>query len=274
MSSTIVRCGRSALQRALLGGIALLGASTLGAQERSVCDSLYLRLAKGPHGYRSVDGRCEGIHEQPVAGTPVYLMSLAARPAELTIDRGDSLLLEWPRLTAPRPIRIRAQSATREWSFAMDVDHSSEAHTYVWPSDILWAASIAPSDVGFVATMNADLGAGVVRTLLPVTIRKNGQPSIAPNYELSLFTIAQLDEVYVSVHRLDQRARVSHVFRTAKPLRYGYYPAQQPIPLPVPELSTPGRYVIQISASITDGPVVTLAPIYVTTCVDDKGVCA
>jgi hypothetical protein len=128
-------------------GLCLAGVS--GAQE-GPCDSQLKPLAGDPNGYRVRGDRCEGIYIKDVAGSANLLVASFTESFEdYDPASGTDLLIDWK---APErgEVRLRAYALRRRLHYCMDTLRPGARTSYVWPSGLLNALSIAKQDLGVV----------------------------------------------------------------------------------------------------------------------------
>jgi hypothetical protein len=91
------RSVRLALAAVALASVAL--ASDLPrAQKNGSGPCADFQSGSGPHPYRRIDGRCEGVYRRPVSSS-LELLSLTEGPVRLAPGGWSSLRISWPRLS-------------------------------------------------------------------------------------------------------------------------------------------------------------------------------
>ena len=233
-----------------------LGARPAASQE-SPCDQGLLALARGPHGYSLHGERCEGIYVQPVAGTVLWVASLTRAFESYDLTSGADLVVAW---AAPqeRGIRIRAQGIKHNLYYRMDAARPAAANVFHWPTDLLSAQNIRSADLGVLAWMRYPVGGAEQDVLVPLRISQRGAVPDTGAYDLVLFPMVALREVYLSVTALGPDGRSRRIITEGEPLRYGYYPPERPVHVVLRNLSDAGLYYIEIGAERTTGNPVTL----------------
>ena len=63
----------------------------------------------------------------------------------------------------------------------------------------------------------------------------------------------ELSELYVTLAQVGPDGRNVRVLTSDEPLRYGYYPAETRIRVPLPALDRPGLYRLQLGATLRRG---------------------
>jgi hypothetical protein len=221
------------------------------------CDVGLLSLARGPQGYAVRQDRCEGIYARPVGGTALMLASLTESFEDYDLKSGDDLVVEW---TAPSTgsVRLRAQGVKRDLYYRMDAADSAAAPAYRWHSDVLAAQHIPRSDIGVLGWTRHSVG-GVDRDVyLPLRVRQHDPPGPAGVYDLVLFPVVELKEVYVSLAAVGPDGRPTRFIKHGEPLSYGYYPPERPVSVRLRNLGAAGVYYVEIGATLLSGGSATL----------------
>jgi len=231
----------SALLFTLFAGHASLPAQ----QSRNICDKDLEELARGPHGYRLRDGRCEGVFAQQVGGTPLFVVSFTQYFSYDQIYPDDSLLVEW-RVPTRGEVRLRAEGISPGLHYRMDAMQAPGSEDFSWPSDILAARDIDQADIGVIAWMILPVAGRDRRVLLPLSVRKKGTTADCASSSLTVWTGPRLSEVFVTVAPVEVDGRTGTAIWDAQPLGWRYYPAESPIAIPLPELTSAGVYYISV----------------------------
>lgn len=229
----------------------------LGWSQDGPCDQGLLGRARGPHGYRLHGERCEGIYVQQVGGTVLWVASLTQAFDSFDLSSGADVMVEW---TAPeeRDFRIRAQGIKHNLYYRMDALRPAISTVFRWPTDLLAAQNIRSADIGVLGWMRYPVGGVDQDVLVPLRISQRGSLPDTGAYDLVLFPMVALKEVYLSVTALGPDGRSERDMIQGEPLRYGYYPPQRPVHIPLRNLSDVGLYRIEIGAELTTGSPVTL----------------
>jgi hypothetical protein len=246
-----------AAARAGLVAVCTLLSTLEGQAQESACDKNLEKLAGGPHGYVLRGDRCEGIYAREVAGTSLWIASLTESFEDYKLASDTDLVIEW---AAPgdRSIRLRAQGVRHDLFYRMDAVRPASPSTYRWPTDLLAAQHIPREDIGVLGWTSHPVG-GVDRDLyVPLRIRRRQSTSKSIDYNLVLFPTEELAEVYVSLATVGADGQPKKFIRQGKPLRYGYYGAESPVSISLPELKDPGIYYLEIGADLATGGSATL----------------
>jgi hypothetical protein len=235
----------------LVAAVALVVPASGNAQALT-CDTVLQGLAHGPHGYGPRGNRCEGIYTQQVSGSTLWVASLTRSFEEYDLTSTDDLIVEW---AAPdgAGVLLRAQGIKPDLYYRMDAVSPAASHAFTWPSDLLAAQRIPQGDIGVVGWTRYKLGGVDHVLLLPLSIRQHRAAAEADGYDLVLFPTEELKEVYVSLAALGADGRPTKVIQQDKPLRYGYYPAENPVHIRLRGLGDPGIYALQIGAELVAG---------------------
>jgi hypothetical protein len=219
---------------------------------RDVCDRDLEELARGPHGYRHRDVRCEGIFAQQVGGTPLFVVSFTEYFEYGELAPGDSLLVDWP---APwgREVRLRAEGVSPRLHYRMDTVRPSGSQSFTWPADVLAAQDIERGDIGVLGWVSYSVGGRDREVLLPLRIRPKDASGDCRSYTLTVWNGPRLREIIVTVAPVEDDGRTGPPVWDSRPLGWRYYPAESPVAIPLPDLETPGVYYVNIAAERRDG---------------------
>ncbi len=218
----------------------------------NVCDPDLKTKEDFAFSYRYREDRCEGLYIREVAGTPLLVASLTSRFEDFTPQSGNNLLVSF-RSPGDTYVRIRACGLRRKLYYRMDTIVQRGHKSYRWPLDILNALNITRKDLGLIAWAEVSLGGEMRKVYLPVCVSQ-GSSSISPiSYQMLLFPEQELVEVYVTLAGIDQQGRQTSKLMEAKPLGYGYYPAERPVLITIPPLPSEGFYCIDIGVVLKSG---------------------
>jgi hypothetical protein len=217
-----------------------------------LCDRDLEELARGPHGYRLRDERCEGVFAQPVGGTPLFVVSLTQYFDYEDLGPSDSLLIDWPAPGDPE-VRLRAEGISPGLHYRMDAVRPVGSESFTWPADILVARDIDREDVGVLGWFTWRIGDRERNVLVPLRVRPADEHPVCGSYTLTLWTGPRLDEVFVTLAPLETDGRPGEAVWDARPLDWRYYPAESPIAIPLPDLSEPGFYYVKVAAERRGG---------------------
>jgi len=217
------------------------------------CDSELLKHADGgANGYKWRGDRCEGTYSRPTAGEGSFLIASLTRGRSVRVSVADPIIpLRWRAGTGHAPLHIRAYALRPRLRYQMDRMQAPAAGRYGWRSLVLAALELSLSDVGLVAWDSRQFGTGRANVYVPVTIGDD----IAPGAETALIALParEMNEVYVTVGRLDAHGAITRTMRAKQPLSRGSYAAQIAIEITLPELHAPGLYGIQLEGEVRDG---------------------
>lgn len=126
----------------------------------------------------------------------------------------------------------------------------------MWPTDVLSALGLKTSEIGLLGWIGHRFEGQQQDTdvYLPLGLRFQGQDSAQqPTLHLLLTPQRELEELYVSILRLDKSGKVIGVMQDGTALQRGYYPAARPLSIPLREVSDQGYYRIELGAELTNG---------------------
>jgi hypothetical protein len=240
---------RAAPLVAAIAGAGLSAAAPAFAQAK--CDAA-LHPVGGGDGYRLRGDRCEGIYARAVALGEVHLVGVNWRPGPLPpIQAGRALKLAW-EAPAGKPVHVRAWALRPRLFYRLDSVRPAGASAYDWPTELLMRLNLSAADLGVIAWTPVQLQGGVRDVLLPV--RVGGGGGAAPQHvELTLLSDVQLKEVYLTAFPIGPDGKPGPAQYKDVAVKRGYYPANRGITVPLPALSRPGYYRIDIGSSFTGG---------------------
>jgi hypothetical protein len=226
------------------------------AQE-SPCDNSLAGLAPGPQGYQLRGDRCEGTFVQPVGGTPLWMASLTESFEQYDLTSRSDLILEWVP-AGNGGIRLRAQGIKRDLYYRMDAVRPASSHSYHWPSDVLSAQHITRENIGLLGWTRFPIGGVDQDVYVPLRITQHGPASRSSTVDLVVFPTVALREVYLTLTAVGDDGRPLRSIIQGDSLRYGYYPAERPVHIRLPDLREPGLYYVEIAAAFAAGGSVTV----------------
>jgi hypothetical protein len=111
-------------------------------------------------------------------------------------------------------------------------------------------------ELGIVVWTSQRLGGQDRQVYLPVAVTTS-KPDKKTSYEVIVVSGVELRELYVSLSLLDKDGSRVATLRKQEPLKAGYYPAEEGIPISVPELKKAGFYLLELGAEFQGGGVST-----------------
>lgn len=248
------------IRRRLWMGLLLAPLTVAGAQT-SPCDSTLLALARGPEGYQLRGQRCEGIYAQPVAGTALWLVSLTQSFEAYDPSSGADLLVNWSSASS-QPVQLRAQGIQRGLFYRMDAIRPANSAPFHWPSDILMVRGLAREELGVLAWTQMKVAGREESVYLPLSVSQHAAAGTDGPIQLTIYPTVELAGVYLSVAWGGTDGRTLTPRQTGTEIGYGYYPAHQPITIPL-DLDSPGLYYVEISATLAGGGQKVLPPLWI-----------
>ena len=221
------------------------------------CDSHLIQPDDNPYGYRLRDDRCEGQYVQPVASTIMVVASFTNIFEDYNLGIDFPLRLKWPVL-GTKEVRLRAQSLKWKLYYRMDSLRNPGETTFVWPIGLLAAMKIPKRDLGVVGITSYQIGATLHQVYVPLEINQKENPKSLSSYDLIIWPGVEFQEVFLSIATVDNMGQPKKYLLDGEPLRYGYYPAQRAIDIPISGLEEPGIYYIEIGATLSSGGAHTL----------------
>lgn len=230
----------------------LLACTTTQLLAADVCDPS-LRIQKtNPYAYKQRGDRCEGVYAQDVAGSLLQVTSytLAFEPFDLNKIR--DLHLAWSGPISG-PTMLRAQGTRRRLYYRMDTALGARIHEYSWPTTVLTALGVRTGEFGIVAWTAMQLAGSETALYLPLRVGEVSSPMMPPRYRLEFVPGSELTEVFITLAPVDAAGSIQTAVRNGTPLGYGFYPAERPVEVPLPELAKSGIYYLEIAARIASG---------------------
>jgi hypothetical protein len=247
-------------------GLAVLatGAATLAAAashtEQSPCDPSLAPSANYPFKYINRGDRCEGVYMQLVGSTTLTLLSFTAAFAAFDPKAGQPVVIGWPTPAKAGGVQLRALTTRQHLYYRMDTRVNAGGSQYRWPTDVLAAMGLARADIGLLGWIHLPVGGTDQEVLLPLAVSQRNPPSIAGTdaYALLVQPAAQLSELFITVTRPAADGGGERLVQPTRELGYGYYPADNPVEIPLEAPAESGVYAVQLGAKLRGGGVATL----------------
>jgi hypothetical protein len=240
----------------LLATSCCLPVFTLAAGD-GVCDpGLKPPVGESPYSYQPRGDRCEGIYAREIAGTTLLVASFTRAFADFQASAVAALSLTWAT-PARNPVSVRAYSLKPQLYYQMDTALSSGVGAYSWPTNVLAALGVRKSDLGVVARVFMPVGDSEREVYLPLRVGVSQAPADG-KYDLVLLSDQELSEVFITLTGLGPDGKQARILRRNTPLGYGFYPAQRPIHVTLPEVVDKGLYVLAAGATLRSGGSYTL----------------
>src|SRR5262245_17114072 len=217
------------------------------------CDADLNPASSNPLGYRLRGDRCERVYIQEVAATVLRLVSLTESFETFEPTRDRPLIVEW---TPPsnQPLHLRAQSLKSRLYYRMDSERPAGSASFEWPLDLVAALGLTRNDLGVLAWTARRLGSAERLVHIPVRIRQRTTPAPEP-YRMVLVPGVQVEELFLSVARVDANGQPGPYSIDKMPVGLGYYPAGRAVVVPLRIPSIAGVYRIDVGATLTQGGV-------------------
>lgn len=225
---------------------ALLCLSQASALAQQPCDPELKVRPADPLGYRVRGDRCEGMFVEEVSGT-VRISSLHFTKRDFQPGAGNSVRLAWS-LPPAAQVQVRAVSLLPKVFFRMDAVRSGNSTSYIWPTDFVAVVKLKSADIGLLSWAEVQVGGRLQRVYSPVSVQdRSGE------IEIMLVPEAQLEELYYTLVKLDDKGRSEVAVVTDRPLKLGFYPAGQPVAIRLPVLEPKRVYRLELAARIKSG---------------------
>jgi hypothetical protein len=246
-----------------LGAVLLMFAYPARAALPPACDpDIAANAEAGPNGYHWRGDRCEGAYRRPVAGDGSFLVASLTRGRSARLTTSDLRIpIRW-KPGVGGPLHVRAYPLRPRAYYQMDTLQPAETGRYAWPSDVLTGLGLPLSDIGLVAWGTRSFATHPVDVYVPIQLGDDTQTVV----ETTLIALSgrEMNEVYVTVERLNEDGSRHSMIRNKRPLRYGSYAAQAGIEIALPELRAPGLYGMQIQGDVRSGGAVATRTIVIS----------
>jgi len=247
LTNTVSR-GEAVTDRSLCFSVLLLAAQVLPVRAANPCDPGLIQDKSNPYGYRLRGDRCEGIYIQEVSGAPLTIASWTEAFEDYNLSSGAALVVEW-ETPSGKSVHLRAQSMRRRLYFRMDASPGSAS--FSWQTDLLAAINIPRAELGVIGSYQGSVSGAEREILLPLRIGQKEKPKSVGTYRLVVMPGVEFKEMFLTIAAADGKSGVP--LKNGEPLRYGYYPAERPVEIPVSGLPKPGIYHLQIGATLAAG---------------------
>jgi hypothetical protein len=221
------------------------------------CDSDLLKNASGLQDkdmpYKDRGSRCEGVYKRLVATSePLSVRSFTTR-SQIANSLPPALQLTWARMGLG-PLTIRGFALKQHVYYEMDTRVPSDNRKFDWTTDVLTRISLAPGQVGVVASFVRDKK----NVVLPIAI---APASVTPplagecnqkTYQVTLWPERDFREVYFSIQG-KASSGPGAVVLPKKELGKGLYPAGRAISFCFSVPAGDDVYDLVISAEMTGG---------------------
>jgi len=199
--------------------------------------------------YEMRGDRCEGLYRSEKSSRGSFLVaSLTSVTDGLQVARGASAEISW-RGNKTDDIHLRAYSLARHIYFQMDT--MVKGGRYRWPMDSAAAWGLTRGTIGVIAELSQPPGASEQTALyLPVAI--GGGSAESATYTLTILPAVELTEVFLTVIPILPNGQLGKPLQKAKPLEYGYYPAERSVAIPLGRLEA-GLHYVEVSAQLAPG---------------------
>lgn len=244
-----------------LAGVTLAGvtlAATSIASAQSHCDPSLAPSTNHPYKYIDRGDRCEGVYIQSVGSTTLKLLSFTSVFGALNPQAGQPLLIEWSAPPGAPEVQLRALSMRRHFFYRMDTRVRSGGPRYRWPTDLLSAVKLGRTEVGLVGWTRQVVRGAEQEVLLPLAASQVGEPTPTGPYTLLVQPATELSDLFLTVTRLAADGSAERPVQPIRSLAYGYYPADNPIEIPVDVPAESGLYAVQLGAKLRSGGASTL----------------
>ena len=216
------------------------------------CDPALPGIKEGGLGYRDRGDRCEGLYINPVSNTTLFVASFTEQ-FENYDNTGNTILIEWDQPPANKEIHLRAQGIKPRLYYRMDAYKPGTTGFFAWPAGVVTSLNIKRNDIGVTGKVKLPVGKTERFVHLPLRIRKQGEAKRTGSYKLVLMPGVQLTEIYISLGSVGKDGNPEKFLRTDEALRYGYYPAERAVEIPIAAPKDKGIYYLKLGAKLKSG---------------------
>jgi hypothetical protein len=234
------------------GQIALLSAAfalrALAAEQD--CDPSLPRDPGYAMSYQQRGDRCEGVYIRKVSESSLQIASFTGAIEPFDPKSVRSARLFW-NASGPDPVHLRAVSLVEKLYYRMDSVRPSGDANYDWPTDILSALRLYPSELGLLSWSSRPVQGENHAVYLPVSIGNSAGPGV--RYNFLVVSGANLQKLFMSLTALRPDGSPEHSIFTGESVRDGYWPAHVPLKVSLPVLKRAGLYYLELGATLNSG---------------------
>jgi hypothetical protein len=194
---------------------------------------------------------------QEVANTILMVASFVRSFEDYDLKTDQALRITWPEF-GTRGVRLQAHSVRWKLYYRMDSTRPAGNQPFIWPISLLASMNISKRDIGVVGRTRYEFSNHERDVYLPLTINQRTSNGSSDEYHLTIWPGVELQEVYISLAPVDAQGEPTAYLTNGVPLRYGLYPPQRAIDIPIGPLPKRGMYQLEIGAVLHDGGVHTL----------------
>lgn len=224
------------------------------------CDPLLVSDSDNPLSYRQRVSRCEGLYAQQVTSESIMLASLTSAYDEFDTSRLEALTINWASVPFDvSKIHIRGKALRWRLYYRMDAVRPASHNSFAWPISMLHALNIGRGDLGLLAWVTTEMG-GVERNVhLPLSVSAEaGAKPHGDSYQLVVIPNVPMDEMFISIAMTDASGNPTEFIVDSEPLKYGYYPPNRPLHIPLTGFSGSGLYHVELGSRLRTGGASTL----------------
>jgi hypothetical protein len=193
------------------------------------------------------------VYAREVAGASLTLASLTESFQEYDARSGRPLIVEWSAPAGAPETRLRAVALRRRLYYRMDTVRPPGTTSYEWSPGLLAALNISRAELGVLGSTRVRMGATERTIHVPLRIAQQGKPARARGYSVVVVPGVELDEVFVSLATAGADGRPQSFLRDGEPLKYGYYPAERAVEIPITGLPAPGIFYLEVGGRSRTG---------------------
>lgn len=135
----------------------------------------------------------------------------------------------------------------------MDAVRPPGSTAYNWPKEILAALRIGKPDIGLVAAAQHPAGQVNREIYLPVSVSQQRSNTRSGPYQVTVMAGEELSEMFLTLALDGPDGRPASYLLKDESLKRGYYPAEKPVSVTLPELKKSGIYSLEIGAASRRG---------------------
>jgi hypothetical protein len=135
----------------------------------------------------------------------------------------------------------------------MDTVRLPGSISYSWPSDVLAALNLQKRDIGIVGFTHCSVGKIERDVYIPLRIKQSVDTKQSDKYQLILLPGIELSEVLITLASVGADGSPLVFLKEGEALKYGYYPAERGIEIPISGLQASGIYYLEIGTTQRGG---------------------
>lgn len=211
-----------------------------------------LQPANSTYGYLDRGNRCEGTYKMELGHTIDLNLKSFTTMLDYDLESSNNIPVEWPSYGL-NDIYLRAYSLRHKTYYRLDTFCSIDT-TFLWPSRILSRLRLQKNQIGVVGWTHARIGRSTKKIFLPLIVGHSKSPNISDKvYEIKFVSGAEIMSWSVSIFPVLSDGKLER--QVYEDTSLGFYAANTPIYIRIPQMSNPGIYIMQVTAKSSVGAI-------------------